>query len=106
MNLRVRKLKNRSLRLARTAIRLIRYLPTWPREYFCTPPIIVLSFNRPHYLRPTLESLRDQKPAIDQRRVHLFQDGAVNLYSGKRYADDEAIQQCIAVFKDVFPGGQ
>ena len=85
--------------------RLIRELPTWPGEYFATPPIVVLSFNRPHYLRPTLESLREQRPGIDQGRVHLFQDGAVNLYSGQRYADDVSIEQSIEVFREFFPGG-
>ena len=74
-------------------------------EYRCTPPIIVLSFNRPHYLRPVLESLARQCPQIDQDRVHLFQDGAVNAYSGERRADDQEIAQCVALFGDLFPRG-
>jgi hypothetical protein len=74
-------------------------------EYDCTPPIAVLSFNRPHYLRPVLESLRDQSPPVDPERVHLFQDGAVNAYSGIRYAQDKDIAECVEIFKDLFPAG-
>jgi hypothetical protein len=94
-----------AVRSARTAVRLLRYLPSWPGEYFATPPVIVLSFNRPHYLRPVLESLRHQEPRIDPHRIHLFQDGAVNLYSGVRYAEDDAIEACIRLFREIFPGG-
>lgn len=94
-----------AMRLGRTAVRLLRDVPNWPGEYFGAPPIVVLSFNRPHYLRPTLESLRQQEPGIDPDRVHLFQDGAVNRYSGVRYADDGAIEACVALLKEIFPRG-
>ncbi|HET6619947.1 MAG TPA: glycosyltransferase family A protein [Dongiaceae bacterium] len=84
---------------------MARDLPHWPGEYFAKPPIIVLSFNRPHYLGPTLESLRRQRPDIDPDRIHLFQDGAVNLYSGVRYADDAGVEACIRLFRQAFPRG-
>ncbi len=74
-------------------------------EYSCTPPVIVLSFNRPRYLQPVLESLRKQIPEIDASRVHLFQDGAVNAFSGIRYAEDRDIAECMALFRDLFPRG-
>jgi hypothetical protein len=74
-------------------------------EYRCTPPVIVFSFNRPQYFQPVLESLRRQVPEIDANRVHLFQDGAVNAYSGVRYAQDGEIAQCIELFRDLFPRG-
>ncbi len=99
---RIRKLAGR---YARTAIRLIRYIPDWPGEYFGKPPIVILSFNRPDYLRPTLESLRRQTPPIDPGRIHLFQDGAVNSHSGIRYAADQTIEQCARLFQEIFPHG-
>lgn len=92
-------------KLGSRLVRVLRDAPNWPGEYFSTPPIMVLSFNRPHYLRPTLESLRDQAPSLDPDRVHLFQDGAVSLHSGVRYADDAAIEECIRIFREIFPRG-
>lgn len=77
----------------------------WLGEVLCTPPIAVISFNRPAYLRQLLASLAAQQPAIAQRRVHLFQDGAVNRYSGIRYADEGEIAACLAAFREFFPRG-
>ncbi|MFC0219693.1 hypothetical protein ACFFJ7_14950 [Pseudochelatococcus lubricantis] len=37
--------------------------------------------------------------------VYFFQDGAVNLFSGERYADDRDVTQCISLFRRYFPGG-
>jgi len=69
-------------------------------------PVVVMSFNRPHYLRETLVSLAAQPcVAAGLREVHLFQDGAVNFHSGTRHATDEAIEASIATFRDVFPAG-
>jgi len=100
------RLAKSGVRVGRTALRLFAEFLGCPGEYCCTPPVIVLAFNRPHYLQPTLESLRNQTPPVDERRIHLFQDGAVNLYSGKRYSDDATVQQCIEIFRCIFPGGQ
>lgn len=77
--------------------------PAATPDYNHTPPIVVLSFNRPHYLAETLESLRSQIPSLDERRIHLFQDGAVNAYSGIRYGDMRDISRCIAMFCKFFP---
>ncbi|WP_237213205.1 glycosyltransferase family 2 protein [Falsiroseomonas oryziterrae] len=69
-------------------------------------PVIVMSFNRPHYLRETLLSLAAQPcVAAGRREVHLFQDGAVNFHSGERYATDEEIEASVATFRSVFPAG-
>lgn len=69
-------------------------------------PVVVMSFNRPNYLRQTLDGLARQPSVADGRReVHLFQDGAVNFYSGERYATDEAIETSVATFREVFPNG-
>jgi hypothetical protein len=77
----------------------------WVGEVMCTPPIAVISFNRPTYLRQLLASLAAQQPKIAPRRVHLFQDGAVNRYSGIRYAEDADIAASLAVFREYFPRG-
>lgn len=74
-------------------------------EVWCTPPVAVIAFNRPHYLGQLLASLAAQQPAIEPRRIHLLQDGAVNRYSGIRYATDAEIAASISVFRDYFPNG-
>ena len=69
-------------------------------------PIFVMAFSRPEYLRQVLASLRDQTDApISERPIYLFQDGAVNRFSGKRHATDEAIAECVDIFKSYFPEG-
>lgn len=77
----------------------------WLGEVLCSPPIAVISFNRPDYLGQLLASLAAQQPAVDPRRVHLFQDGAINRYSGIRYAEDADIAASLALFRDCFPRG-
>ncbi|MDQ2650833.1 MAG: glycosyltransferase [Actinomycetota bacterium] len=69
------------------------------------PPIAVLSFNRPHYFEQVLTSLRHQSEPVDGRRVHLFQDGAVNCYSGQVKASEADIAACVALFEAAFPEG-
>jgi len=69
-------------------------------------PIIIMSFNRPQFLRPVLKSLIDQADdSLAGRSVHLFQDGAVNQYSRIRYAADSEIDESVDVFKEHFPNG-
>lgn len=63
-------------------------------------PIAILSYNRPDYLRPVLESLRGQTALGDPARVHLFQDGGREDGS---HAEERAA--CIAAFAEMFPGG-
>ncbi len=74
-------------------------------NWFDQPPLIVLSFNRPQYLAAVLDSLSRQVPQVDPRRIHLFQDGAVNAYSGIRYAEEGEVRKCVTVFRDIFPQG-
>lgn len=70
-------------------------------------PIVVMSFNRPNLLGAVLDSLRAQaEVSLSDRRVFLFQDGAVNRYSKVRYAPDRVIDECIGVFLQRFPKGQ
>ena len=69
-------------------------------------PIAVLSFNRPAMLKTVLQSLMAQQDAdIERRQICLLQDGAVNRYSRIRYAQDDDIRGCIAVFREVCPQG-
>lgn len=69
-------------------------------------PIAVMSFRRPDKLRDVLISLKAQVDCrIDERQVHLFQDNAVNAYSGLRYAEDAEVAQCVETFSSIFPKG-
>lgn len=70
-------------------------------------PIAILSFNRPQFLEPMLTSLRDQRGGLlEDREIHLFQDGAVNRYSRLRYAKDEEVAESVRVFRRLFPQGE
>ncbi len=69
-------------------------------------PIVVLSFTRPDYLRPVLESLVAQQGcALAGRPVLLFQDGERNAFSGRRHGRAELIAQCVALFRALVPHG-
>jgi hypothetical protein len=67
-------------------------------------PIVIIAFNRPGYLEPVLKSLLAQT-ALGKREVFLFQDNAVNPYSGMRYAGDETIAKSIETFRRLVPHG-
>lgn len=70
-------------------------------------PIAIMSFNRPHFLAETLQSLLAQEGGdFDAREVHLFQDGAINRWSRMRYASERDIQACLDLFRQAFPRGQ
>lgn len=69
-------------------------------------PIVVMSFNRPQYLEPVLQSLSAQADCrITERVVALFQDGAVNRISGNSYAEQKDIDACVQLFQRHFPLG-
>ncbi len=67
-------------------------------------PIAILSFDRPHYLRKVLRSLRPQVSPGDP--IILFQDGAWNPWSRQRKGDPAAIAKCVALFRKLFPWGE
>jgi hypothetical protein len=70
------------------------------------PPIAVISFNRPQFLRQVLASLKAQRAGtLAEREIHLFQDGAVNRYSRIRYAYDMDIAASVDIFRNHFPNG-
>ena len=64
------------------------------------PPRCILSFNRPHY---ATETLARQVGGLAGRQIHFFQDGAVNTYSGVRYATDEDIGECLRLREELLP---
>ncbi|MBP0444525.1 hypothetical protein J8J14_06995 [Roseomonas sp. SSH11] len=71
------------------------------------PPIAVMSFNRPDYLRQVLASLAAQQDArIEERQVFLFQDHWNNRRSGRVKADAKDIDASIATFREIFPRGE
>jgi hypothetical protein len=75
----------------------------WKAPLTDQPPLALLSFNRPHYLRQVVDSLAKQAEGLDQRPIHVFQDGAVNAYSGIRRASDQDIETCKRIVSAAFP---
>lgn len=68
-------------------------------------PIALLAFNRPAYFERVLASLKSQRDIeLNESDIFLFQDGAVNGISGKRYASDEDIAENVRLFQACFPG--
>ena len=67
--------------------------------------MVLVSFNRPHYLRQVLQGFAAQ-PGLAPERMHLFQDGAVNAYSGRMAAEQADVDACIALFRQYFPAGR
>ncbi len=65
--------------------------------------IAILSFDRPHYLKPVLQSLRAQISPQDS--VTLFQDGAFNRFSNRFKADPKKIDACVRLFARIIPWG-
>jgi hypothetical protein len=66
-------------------------------------PIAILSFDRPHYLREVLHSLRGQISGQDE--IILFQDGPISALTGQLKTTPERIQHCIRVFRKLIPWG-
>lgn len=70
-------------------------------------PILIVSYNRPNYLKQLVASLVPalDRPAQRGRRVVLFQDAAYSDYFGRNKTDPALIEQCREVFRDAFPTG-
>jgi len=56
----------------------------------------IVSFDRPDYLRRLTDSLAENDTSNTE--FVLFQDGAVNKFSGNRYAEDDDIRTSVEVF--------
>lgn len=61
--------------------------------------VAVFSFNRPEYLKEILKSLEENR-LISDIDCYLFQDGAVNQFSGRVIAVEEDIQQCVKLWEE------
>ncbi len=69
-------------------------------------PVVVIAFDRSDYLRLTLESLVAQVGAeVERRPIYLFQDGAVNDFSGRQHCDPATVAANVAIFQSIIPHG-
>lgn len=70
-------------------------------------PIVLMSFDRPALFEQVARTLAGQVDAnLSGRPVALFQDGAVNPFSGLRRAADSTIAACVEIFRRHFPHGR
>ncbi len=56
----------------------------------------IISWNRPQYLKQLIRSLVANN--LDDTEFHLFQDGAICKFTGRRVAKDESIIESVAMF--------
>lgn len=63
-----------------------------------TLPIVITSFNRPHYLKECIASIEKQTDLEDVEFI-LAQDGAYNPNSQKKKAEQADIDECIRIFE-------
>lgn len=69
-------------------------------------PIVIIAFDRSDYLRLTLESLLAQVGAdVTHRPIYLFQDGAINDFSGRQHCDPAVVAANVAIFQSLIPHG-
>ena len=66
---------------------------------YSKPAGVVFTFNRPDYLAQTLDSLLKNDEARDMP-WYAFLDGAVNEFSGNRYAKGKEIKACHKLLLD------
>nr|WP_156387687.1 glycosyltransferase [Methylobacterium sp. Leaf399] len=71
-------------------------------------PIFIVSYNRPQYLRQTLEGLRASVDLSSDpgRDVWLFQDAAYSSYYDVVKTDPKLIDECVEIFHRIFPQGK
>ena len=58
--------------------------------------VTVISFNRPHYLKPTLASLSEQSDKDFD--LWFFQEGTHNFITGKQRVRQEVVDNCLDIF--------
>src|SRR5437763_15159918 len=71
-------------------------------EASSSPPIAVMSFDRPHYLEVVLRSLKSQTVPIAPGKIFLFQDG-YRSKTGNDLTAPRLTEQCVALFHAIFP---
>lgn len=68
--------------------------------------IVVMSFDRPHYLERVLQTVTTQKPFKNARPdFFLFQDGAVSAATGTAFGDPDKVSMAQEVFTRYLPDG-
>jgi hypothetical protein len=72
---------------------------------FISYPIAIMSFDRPHYLEPVLQSLRQQTIPVAAKDIYLFQDG-YQSDDGPDITDPTLVERCVAIFEEIFPHGK
>jgi glycosyltransferase involved in cell wall biosynthesis len=68
------------------------------------PPVAILSTDQPDQLERQLARLHAL--GIDGEQVHLFQDGAINAYSGFVRTQQATVNACVELFERAFPEGR
>tara|TARA_Y100000310_G_scaffold248798_1_gene254745 strand:- start:815 stop:1726 length:912 start_codon:yes stop_codon:yes gene_type:complete len=66
--------------------------------------VVILSFNRPQYLKQVIDSLKEQ--TVKDFDYWLFQDGGVNKYSWRMAGNQKDIEKCIELFTEAYPTGK
>jgi hypothetical protein len=66
-------------------------------------PIVIMSFDRPDYLRRVLISLKNQDTDVKSRGLYVFQDGGYHPVSYRRYCDEATVEECVRTVRDIFP---
>lgn len=61
--------------------------------------VVIMSFNRPNYLRDCLESLERNTHGEDYDYI-ILQDGAINKFTGDRVSSDKNINKAIEVAEE------
>lgn len=70
-------------------------------------PIVIMSFDRPHYLERVLQTVVAQQPFRHRTPVYyLFQDGSMSPRTGQVFGDQEKILVSREVFARYLPNGQ
>jgi hypothetical protein len=71
-----------------------------------TIPICILAFNRPHYLKTVLLSIKQsiEFTGVDCN-INLFQDGSFSNYDDEHVCAEEITNENKRVFESIFPNG-
>lgn len=65
--------------------------------------ICVVAWNRPKYLKQTLESLKAND--LTDTKVYLFQDGHTCKFTGTQLTPSKTIEKSVETFREIFPKG-
>ena len=60
--------------------------------------VCLIVFDRPMYFAQTIASLEKQSD-LENYDFHLFQDGQINMFSGRTVTQKKLIEKCIQIFR-------